>query len=61
MTDFDSTEQGFTGWLGGVWCRLFHRKMMLPIHGYYQCRRCLRKIPLSFEMGGAGPAPRRRE
>ena len=59
MTDFDSTERGlegksgFKGWLGGIWCRLFHRRVMLPIHGYYQCRRCFRKIPISFEMGGA--------
>jgi hypothetical protein len=68
MTDFDSAERGyepkngFTAWFGTVWCRLFHRKVMLPIHGYYQCRRCFRRIPISFEMGGGGedPAPRRR-
>ncbi len=68
MTDFGSAEhrhqskRGFAGWIGGIWCRLFHRRVMLPIHGYYQCRRCFRRIPISFEMGGAGeePAPRQR-
>jgi len=71
MTEFDSTERGFSpherksgfaAWFGGIWCRLFHRRVMLPIHGYYQCRRCFRRIPISFEMGGAGedPSPRRR-
>jgi hypothetical protein len=32
-----------------VWCRLFHRRVLLPIHGYYQCRRCLRRYPMSLD------------
>ena len=57
MTNFDSAEHGyepkhgFKAWIGGIWCRLFHRRVMLPIHGYYQCRRCFRRIPISFEVG----------
>jgi len=58
MSELDSTERGlyphrhgFTAWFGGIWCRLFHRRVMLPIHGYYQCRRCFRRIPISFEVG----------
>ena len=61
MSELDSTDhgifppdtppRGFAGWFGGIWCRLFHRRVMLPIHGYYQCRRCFRRIPISFEVG----------
>ena len=58
MSELDSTEhglyphrRGFAAWFGSLWCRLFHRRVMLPIHGYYQCRRCFRRIPISFEMG----------
>lgn len=58
MSELDSTgsgiyppRRGFTAWFGGIWCRLFHRRVMLPIHGYYQCRRCFRRIPISFEGG----------
>jgi len=66
MTDFETTaneyepKHGFRAWFGAIWCRMFHRRVMLPIHGYYQCRRCFRKIPISFEMGGGGEdhAPR---
>ena len=47
----NQTKHGLTGWIGGLWCRLFHRRVMLPIHGYYQCRRCFRRIPISFEVG----------
>lgn len=63
MSQLDSTDPAifppdprrhwFIAWFGGIWCRLFHRKVMLPIHGYYQCRRCFRRIPISFELGGA--------
>jgi len=61
MSDLDSTDHGlyphrhgFAAWFGGIWCRLFHRRVMLPIHGYYQCRRCFRRIPISFETGDGG-------
>ena len=61
MSELDSTEHGlyphrhgFAAWFGGLWCRLFHRRVMLPIHGYYQCRRCFRRIPISFETGDGG-------
>jgi len=61
MSDLDSTDHGlyphrhgFAAWFGGLWCRLFHRRVMLPIHGYYQCRRCFRRIPISFETGDGG-------
>ena len=62
MSELDSTgpgiyppRRGFAAWFGGIWCRLFHRRVMLPIHGYYQCRRCFRRIPISFEVGdGSG-------
>jgi hypothetical protein len=47
-------RRGFAAWIGGLWCRLFHRRVMLPIHGYYQCRRCFRRIPISFEAGDGG-------
>jgi hypothetical protein len=62
MTNFASEHEyepkrGFGAWFGGIWCRLFHRRVMLPIHGYYQCRRCFRRIPISFEMGGTGDGP----
>jgi len=36
-------------WLGDLWHRLFHRKEMMPIHGYYQCRSCFRRIPISLD------------
>lgn len=35
--------------LGDLWCRLFHSKVMMPIHGYYQCRSCFRRIPVSLD------------
>jgi len=61
MSELDSTDHGlyphrhgFAAWFGGIWCRLFHRRVMLPIHGYYQCRRCFRRIPISFETGDGG-------
>jgi hypothetical protein len=64
MSQLDSTERGFSppetpphgflAWIGGIWCRLFHRRVMLPIHGYYQCRRCFRRIPISFELSDSG-------
>jgi len=64
MSDLDSTQHGiyppetprhgFAAWFGSIWCRLFHRRVMLPIHGYYQCRRCFRRIPISFETGDGG-------
>jgi len=72
MSELDSTERGIyppetprhglSAWFGGIWCRLFHRKVMLPIHGYYQCRRCFRRIPISFEPGAGDDraAPRGR-
>jgi hypothetical protein len=36
-------------WFGDLWCRMFHRKVMMPIHGYYQCRSCFRRIPVSLD------------
>jgi hypothetical protein len=36
-------------WFGDLWCRMFHRKVMMPIHGYYQCRGCFRRIPVSLD------------
>jgi hypothetical protein len=32
-----------------IWCRLFHRQVLLPLHGYYQCRRCFRRYPMSLD------------
>ncbi len=32
-----------------LWCRLFHRRVMLPFHGYYQCRRCFRRYPVTLD------------
>jgi hypothetical protein len=31
-----------------AWCRLMHRDAMWPIHGKYQCRKCLRSYPISW-------------
>ena len=29
-----------------VWCTMVHDQPMWPIHGYYECRVCLRKHPV---------------
>lgn len=31
------------------WCQLFHDEPMWPVNGHYQCRRCLRYHPVSWE------------
>jgi hypothetical protein len=35
--------------IGSLWCRLMHDDLMHPIHGHYQCRRCLRYRPVPWE------------
>src|SRR6266705_612710 len=42
------TRTSFT-WFGDLWCWLFHRRVMLPIHGYYECRSCFRRFPVSLD------------
>lgn len=34
-----------------LWCRLVHdhRKMLLPIHGWYICGRCQCRFPVPWE------------
>jgi hypothetical protein len=39
----------FTTRFRDLWCRLFHRSVLLPMHGYYQCRRCFRRYPMSLD------------
>jgi hypothetical protein len=42
--------------IGAFWCALMHRdSSMWPIHGRYQCRRCLRYRQVRWE--GYKPAP----
>lgn len=45
----DSPRRTFAAWFGDTWCRLFHRRVMMPIHGYYQCRSCFRRIPVELD------------
>ena len=33
------------------WCRTFHQKVMRPVSGHYRCAECLRKWPVSWEIG----------
>ena len=33
------------------WCRAFHPKPFWPIHGHYQCPRCLRTYPVPWSEG----------
>jgi hypothetical protein len=54
LPHLDGGSHSLIARLGDVWCLLFHRKVMLPIHGYYQCSRCYRRIPISFETERAG-------
>jgi hypothetical protein len=39
----------FASKLGGVWCHLMHRTVTWPVHGRYQCTRCLRVYPVAWE------------
>lgn len=32
-----------------LWCEFFHDQAMWPINGRYQCRTCLRYIPVPWE------------
>ena len=45
----DSGDRTVFTWFGDLWCRMFHRKVMMPIHGYYQCRSCFRRIPVTLD------------
>lgn len=47
----DSARPGseFTKKIGEAWCRIMHESPMWPIHGQYQCRRCLRRFPVPWE------------
>jgi hypothetical protein len=35
--------------IGDLWCRILHDSPMWPIHGHYQCRRCLRRFRVPWE------------
>lgn len=50
--------------IGSGWCRIFHPLPKWPIHGHYQCPKCLRIHPVLWEQGSArpitpGPCPAR--
>ncbi|MFN7998559.1 MAG: hypothetical protein U0Q18_33360 [Bryobacteraceae bacterium] len=34
-----------------LWCRMTHAGPMWPISGEYRCATCLRKYPVSWEVG----------
>jgi len=40
---------GFVEIIGRFWCRLMHDSVAWPIHGHYQCRTCLRRVPVQWE------------
>ena len=37
--------------LSRLWCKLFHRGTMWPIHGQYLCPRCLLAHPVPWDEG----------
>jgi hypothetical protein len=40
---------GGLGFLGGVWCRLTHRRIMWPVRGHYVCSHCGRQFKVNWE------------
>ncbi|HZQ55990.1 MAG TPA: hypothetical protein VFB14_27600 [Bryobacteraceae bacterium] len=45
--------------IGHLWCSFAHNDVMWPIHGQYQCRRCLRYHTVAWEQPQAeGPVAR---
>jgi hypothetical protein len=43
--------------VGDAWCRIMHDSPMWPIHGQYQCRRCMRRFPVPWEAGISAASP----
>jgi len=35
--------------VGQLWCRAVHRDARWPIHGVYECRRCMRRYRVPWE------------
>jgi hypothetical protein len=33
------------------WCRLFHRRILWPVNGSYQCSTCLERFNVSWDIG----------
>ncbi len=33
---------------GDLWCRMMHNAAMWPIHGFYECRSCGRRHPITW-------------
>jgi len=46
-----STLIKFAKILGDLWCRTMHQSPMWPIHGQYQCRRCMRCFSVPWGAG----------
>ena len=36
-------------WIKRVWCKLFHRRAMWPMHGRYICPKCLQEYLVYWE------------
>ncbi len=34
--------------IGRWWCRMFHRKITMPMHGEYECLRCARVFQVDY-------------